>query len=78
MYSNSFVINRLVQEIVNLLKPSKIEFVQESAPLLAMSDAQVTSPQWLEYIYRAAHPALLWHLALDGLLLSSTIFFMPM
>ena len=45
---------------VNLLKPSRIEFVHEPAPLLALSDTQASKPQWLEYIYRTAHPVLRW------------------
>jgi hypothetical protein len=45
---------------INLLKPSRIEFVHDPAPLLAMSDAQASTPKWLEYIYRTAHPALRW------------------
>ena len=45
---------------VNLLKPSRIEFVLEPALLLAMSDTQASKPQWLEYIYRTAHPVLRW------------------
>ncbi len=45
---------------VNLLQPSRIEFVHKPAPLLAILDAQAASPQWLEYINRTAHPALLW------------------
>ncbi len=44
----------------NLLKPSRIEFVDKPAPLLAMSDTQASPPQWLEHIYRTAHPALCW------------------
>jgi hypothetical protein len=47
---------------INLLKPSRIEFVHHPAPLLAMSDTdtQASKPQWLEYIYRTAHPVLCW------------------
>jgi hypothetical protein len=29
-------------------------------PLLAMSDTLASPPQWLEYIYRTAHPVLRW------------------
>ena len=45
---------------VNLLKPSRLEFADESVPMLAMLDAHASSPQWLEYSYRKAHPALRW------------------
>ena len=45
---------------VNLLKPSRLEFADEPVPILAMSDAQASPPQWLEYIYRTANPALRW------------------
>ena len=44
---------------INLLKPSKIEFVQEPAPTLTMPDGS-SPPDWLEYVYRTAHPALRW------------------
>jgi hypothetical protein len=45
---------------INLLKPSRIEFVHHPAPLLATSDTQASAPEWLEYIYRTAHPVLRW------------------
>ncbi len=45
---------------VNLLKPSRLEFADEPIPMLAMLDAHASSPQWLEYSYRKAHPALRW------------------
>jgi hypothetical protein len=45
---------------INLLKPSRLEFADEPVPLLAMLDAHASSPQWLEYSYRKAHPALRW------------------
>ena len=45
---------------VNLLKPSRLEFADDPVPVLTMPDAQVPSPQWLEYSYRKAHPALRW------------------
>ena len=45
---------------INLLKPSKIEFVQEPAPSLTQPDGLASSPSWLEYIYRTAHPVLRW------------------
>ena len=44
---------------INLLKPSKIEFVQDPAPPLTLPDG-APPPKWLEYIYRTAHPALRW------------------
>jgi hypothetical protein len=45
---------------INLLKPSRIEFVHHPAPLLATTDTQASAPEWLEYIYRTAHPVLRW------------------
>ncbi len=45
---------------INLLKPSKIEFVQEPAPSLTQPDGLASYPSWLEYIYRTAHPVLRW------------------
>ncbi len=45
---------------INLLKPRRLEFVHEPAPLLTMSDTQASLPKWLEYIYRKAHQALRW------------------
>ncbi len=45
---------------INLLKPSRIELVDEPAPLLAISDTQASQPEWLEYIYGTAHPVLRW------------------
>ena len=45
---------------VNLLKPSRLEFADEPVPILAMFHAHASPPQWLEYIYRTAHPALRW------------------
>jgi hypothetical protein len=44
---------------INLLKPSKIELVQDPAPLLTLPDGAFP-PRWLEYIYRTAHPTLRW------------------
>ncbi len=66
MYSDCLVMNRLMLTIarvkytwtsivINLLKPSRIEFVLHPAPLLAMSDTQASAPQWLKYIYRTEH-----------------------
>ena len=45
---------------INLLKPSRIEFVHNPDALLAVSDTQASAPQWLEYIYRTTHPVLRW------------------
>ena len=45
---------------INLLKPSKIEFVQKPAPSLTQPDGLASSLKWLEYIYRTAHPVLRW------------------
>ena len=45
---------------INLLKPSRVELVDEPAPLLCISDTQACPPKWLEYIYRTAHPILRW------------------
>ncbi len=44
---------------INLLKPSKIDFIQEPAPTLTLPDG-TSPPKWLEYIYRTAHPVLRW------------------
>ena len=44
---------------INLLKPSKIELVQDPAPLLTLPDG-ASPPKWLEYIYLTAHPTLRW------------------
>jgi hypothetical protein len=44
---------------INLLKPSKLEFVRDTASLLSLPDG-AAQPEWLEYIYRTAHPALRW------------------
>ena len=45
---------------VNLLKPSRVEFLQEPSCSLTVSDGSASSPTWLEYVYRTAHPALRW------------------
>jgi hypothetical protein len=45
---------------INLLKPSRIEFVQGPAPPLTLGEGQVPYPNWLEYVYRTAHPMLCW------------------
>ncbi len=44
---------------INLLKPSRIEFVLDPAPALPLLDG-ASPPKWLEYIYRTAHPDLRW------------------
>ncbi len=45
---------------LNLLKPSRIEFIQDPTPYLTVPDREATSPTWLEYVYQTAHPALRW------------------
>ena len=45
---------------VNLLKPSRVEFLHEPSCSLTVSDGSASSPTWLEYVYRTAHPALRW------------------
>ncbi len=45
---------------INLLKPSRIEYAQDSAPTLTLRDRQAPSPNQLEYVYRTAHPTLCW------------------
>ena len=45
---------------VNLLKPSRVEFVQEPAPPVTLGEGQVPYQNWLEYVYRTAHPTLCW------------------
>ena len=44
---------------INLLKPSRIEFVQDPVPPVSLPEG-FSSPQWLEYTYRTAHPVLRW------------------
>ena len=44
---------------INLLKPSRIEFVLDPVPPLTLPDG-AAPPKWLEYIYRTAHPTLRW------------------
>ena len=44
---------------INLLKPSKIEFVHNPAPPLILPDG-ASPPKWYAYIYMTAHPALRW------------------
>ena len=45
---------------VNLLKPSRVEFLQEPPCSFTVSDGSASSPTWLEYVYRTAHPVLRW------------------
>ena len=45
---------------MNLLKPSRVEFLQEPSCSLTVSDGSASSQTWLEYVYRTAHPALRW------------------
>jgi hypothetical protein len=45
---------------LNLLKPSWIEFTQDTTPNLTLPDGEASCPMWLEYVYRTAHPALCW------------------
>ena len=45
---------------LNLLKPSRIEFLHDPERPLTLPDGQESSPTWLEYVYRTAHPALRW------------------
>jgi hypothetical protein len=45
---------------INLLKPSRVEYLQNPAPILSAPDHDISSPKWLEYIYRTAHPVLRW------------------
>ena len=47
---------------INLLKPIRIEFVQDPSPSLSLPDGHRTTKTatWLEYVYRTAHPALRW------------------
>ena len=47
---------------INLLKPSRIEFVQDTSPSLSLPDGHRTTKTatWLEYVYRTAHPVLRW------------------
>ena len=45
---------------VNFLKPSIVEFMQEQAPVVNLGEGQVPYQNWLEYVYRTAHPTLCW------------------
>ncbi len=49
-----------VQLDINLLKPSRFEFVQEPATPLTLCEGQVPYPNRLEYVYQTAHPMLCW------------------
>ncbi len=43
---------------LNRLKPSRIEFLNDPERPLTVPDGKESSPTWLEYVYRTAHPAL--------------------
>ncbi len=45
---------------INLLKPTRIEFAENSAPTLSLPDGPLAPPKWLDYVYRTAHPVLRW------------------
>ena len=45
---------------INFLKPSRIEFAQDPAPVVTLPEGAAETPKWLEYVYRTAHPALRW------------------
>ena len=45
---------------INLLKPTRIEFAENPAPSVSLPDGHHSSPKWLEYVYRTAHPVLRW------------------
>ncbi len=48
---------------INLLKPSRIELQgQGPAPAVALPSGHpsLSSPDWLEYVYRTGHPVLRW------------------
>ena len=45
---------------INFLKPSRLEFAQAPAPVVTLPERAAETPQWLEYVYRTAHPALRW------------------
>jgi hypothetical protein len=49
-----------VRRDINILKPSRLDFVQEPAPPVSLTDRSAAPPQWLENVYRTAHPALRW------------------
>ena len=45
---------------LNLLKPSRIEFLHDPERPLTVPNGKESCPTWLEYVYRTAHPALRW------------------
>jgi hypothetical protein len=45
---------------VNFLKPSRLEFAQDPAPVVTLPEGAAETPEWLEYVCRKAHPALCW------------------
>jgi hypothetical protein len=45
---------------INFLKPSRLEFAQEPAPVVTLPEGAAETPKWSEYVYRTAHPALRW------------------
>ena len=60
MQANSINSTGRVRLDLNLLKPSRIEFLHDPERPLTVPDGQESSPTWLEYVYRTAHPALRW------------------
>jgi hypothetical protein len=40
--------------------PAGLNFSRFSGPQLTVSDQQAVSGDWLEYVYRRAHPVLRW------------------
>jgi hypothetical protein len=56
MQANSVNSSGCVRLDIKLLKPSRIEFRQELGPQLTVTDQQAASVNWLEYVYRTAHP----------------------
>jgi hypothetical protein len=43
---------------INFLKPSRLEFAQDPAPIVTLPEGAAETPKWLEYAYRTVHPAL--------------------
>ena len=60
MQANSVNSSGCVRLDINLLKPSRLEFLQDSGQPLTVPDQQASSVNWLEYVYRTAHPVLRW------------------
>ena len=60
MQANSVNSSGCVRLDINLLKPGRLEFLQDSGPQSTVPDQQASSVNWLEYVYRTAHPDLLW------------------